>query len=102
MSRVLMLEEFLQDVRVGLRSLMRVPLLMIFSDGVVFYGIGAGILIAAAVTRFMSSLLFQISPLDVSTFAIVAVGLLAVGLATCFAPALRAIRIQPAALLRSE
>ena len=69
---------------------------------VVFYGIGAGILIAAAVTRFMSRLLFQISPLDVSTFAMVAVGLVVVGLATCFAPALRAIRIQPAALLRSE
>ena len=69
---------------------------------VVFLGIGAGILIAGAVTRFMSSLLFRISPLDAPTFAMVTVGLLFVGLATCFGPALRAVRIQPAALLRSE
>jgi putative ABC transport system permease protein len=50
----------------------------------------------------MSSLLFDVRPLDPVTFAGVAALLAAVALTACVVPALRAIRVDPMVALRRE
>ena len=65
-------------------------------------GIGAGVILAAFVTRWLDTELFQTSPLDPATF-VVAVALLLVCAALAAAlPAWRAVRIDPAQTLRYE
>jgi len=65
-------------------------------------GIAAGIAGAAAASRVLQALLFGVTPLDVGTFAAVALLFGAVSaLAACF-PAYRAATLEPGAVLRSE
>jgi predicted permease len=65
-------------------------------------GIILGIGAALGLTRLMSSLLFGVSATDPLTFAGVAVLLALVGLAACFIPARRAMRVDPMTALRHE
>jgi putative ABC transport system permease protein len=69
---------------------------------VVAAGIAAGAALAVALTRFISTLLFDVASLDVRAFAGTAVFMLTVALLACVIPAIRAIRLEPAAVLRSE
>jgi ABC-type antimicrobial peptide transport system permease subunit len=65
-------------------------------------GVAAGLAAAAALTRWMSSLLYEVSPLDPLTFAGVSgVLLVAAGLAS-YLPSRRASRVDPIVSLRSE
>ncbi len=63
-------------------------------------GVGLGLIGAALLTRLMSSLLFQVSSTDLLTFLAAAVLLFACTLAACYAPARRAVRVDPATALR--
>ncbi|MBV8570303.1 MAG: ABC transporter permease [Acidobacteriaceae bacterium] len=65
-------------------------------------GVGAGLILASAVTRVLKSLIWGVKPTDPSTF--VGVGLLLFGVATVasFLPAARLTRIDPAQTLRDE
>jgi putative ABC transport system permease protein len=63
-------------------------------------GIGAGVAGAAILTRVMASLLYEVTPTDVPTFATAAIGLAATALIASLIPALRASRIDPADTLR--
>jgi putative ABC transport system permease protein len=77
---------------------------MIFADGMrlALFGIVPGVLVAYAAARGMSTLLFGVSPGDPATFA-AAVGLaLLMTLAGSLVPALRAVRVTPMSVLRSE
>jgi putative ABC transport system permease protein len=65
-------------------------------------GVGVGVAGALALTRIMKSLLYEVSPTDVATFGLVAVGVLLLILVACFVPSLRATRIDPIVSLRSE
>jgi ABC-type lipoprotein release transport system permease subunit len=57
---------------------------------------------AFALTRLMSSLLFEMSPTDPLTFAVVALVLALVSLGASYGPARRASRLDPMRALRHE
>jgi ABC-type antimicrobial peptide transport system permease subunit len=65
-------------------------------------GIAIGLLGAFGLTRWMTSLLYQVKANDAGTFTAVAGGMALAALAACCAPALRAARVDPAIALRSE
>jgi putative ABC transport system permease protein len=61
-----------------------------------------GILASFALTRYMSHLLFGISPRDPQTFVAITFVLFAVALLACYLPARRAMRVDPIVALRYE
>lgn len=65
-------------------------------------GLGLGIAGAAAVTRVLAKLLFDVKPTDPATFAMVAVLLAAVALLAGLLPARRAARVDPLVALRCD
>jgi predicted permease len=65
-------------------------------------GAVVGLLGSFALTRFMRSLLFEVSPTDPATFAGVLLALVVVALAASYIPARRATRVDPMAALRYE
>ena len=66
----------------------------------VLVGIGIGIAGAFAVTRYLTTLLFGVKPIDVVTFAGVALVLAVVVFIACLIPARRAAKIDPLEALR--
>jgi predicted permease len=65
-------------------------------------GIALGLLAALAATRWLSSMLFEVSPTDPATFATLAITLTAVALVACYLPARRASRTDPMTALRQD
>ncbi len=77
---------------------------LVMTDGLklAVVGIAAGIAGAFAVSRFISSLLYQTSPQDAWTFVLIPVLLLLTTVAASLVPAWRATRIDPMVALRAE
>jgi putative ABC transport system permease protein len=65
-------------------------------------GVSIGIFAALLITRFMSGLLFGVSPMDPLTFVVVAILLSSVALAASYLPTRRAMRVDPMVALRCE
>jgi putative ABC transport system permease protein len=68
----------------------------------VFMGMFVGLVGSLALSRFIASLLFEVSPTDPMVLASVIVVLTLVALGACYVPARRASRIDPTTALRSE
>ena len=65
-------------------------------------GVVLGIGVAAALMRLMTSMLYQVSPLDVTTYAGVSAVLLAAAMMASYLPARRAASLNPVDALRAE
>jgi len=77
---------------------------MVVRNGVLLsaVGVAAGLLAATGLTRFLSSFLYGVSPLDPVTYCAVAIGLLAAAAAASYVPAHRASTVNPVDALRAE
>jgi predicted permease len=65
-------------------------------------GLVLGLVVAAVLTRYLSSLLYGIGTHDPATFILVSAFLVVVSVAASIVPALRAARIDPVKALRTE
>jgi ABC-type antimicrobial peptide transport system permease subunit len=65
-------------------------------------GVALGLAGAAAVSRVLSSVLYDVSPIDPLSFGVAALLLLSVALAANLIPARRAARVSPVTALRYE
>jgi putative ABC transport system permease protein len=77
---------------------------MILGHGIklTLVGVGVGLLGAFALTRLMATMLFGVEPTDATTFASIAVLLVAVALLACYLPGRRATKVEPVISLRYE
>ena len=91
-------------IRMALGAEQRDILNMIVGRGLLLslVGVGLGMVAAAALTRFLASMLYQVPPHDALTFVAVPLLLVAVALAATYVPARRATQVDPMAALRYE
>ena len=77
---------------------------LVLGRGLVLVGIGVAVGIAAAlsVSHLVANLLFNVSPVDPTTFIGVPLTLAVMALAASYVPAFRATRIDPAIALRAD
>jgi len=82
----------------GARDILR----LVLSRGLrlTIVGIVIGGIVALLLTRLLGDLLYKVSPRDPLAFSIALIVLIAVALVSCFVPALRAARVDPARALR--
>ncbi|HKD62959.1 MAG TPA: ABC transporter permease [Candidatus Acidoferrales bacterium] len=91
-------------IRLALGAQPRNVFSMVLGQGarLALLGVALGFIVAFAVTRVMTSLLFGVQPTDPITFIAVPALLMAVALLACYIPARRATRVDPIVALRYE
>ena len=91
-------------VRIALGAQWRDVLKLILRSGMtlVVVGLTIGLAGALALTRLMSTLLFEVSPTDPITFGAVALSVILAALLACYVPARRATKVDPLIALRYE
>jgi ABC-type antimicrobial peptide transport system permease subunit len=65
-------------------------------------GVALGLFAAFALTRLLSSVLYEVDPVEPITYAVFAVFLVGVSLLAAYWPARRATRVDPVSVLREE
>jgi predicted lysophospholipase L1 biosynthesis ABC-type transport system permease subunit len=77
---------------------------LVLGEGAMLAGLGVvlGIAGAVAVTRWLASLLYDVSPTDPVVLVALPLGLAAIALAACYVPARRAARSDPLTVLRVD
>jgi len=68
----------------------------------IVFGVAAGLIGSAMLTRFLQTMLFEIKPTDPITFGVLTALLVSVALLACLIPAQRATRVDPLMALRHE
>jgi len=91
-------------VRIALGAQWRDVLTLVLKSGMtlVVIGLTIGLAGALALTRLMTSLLFEVSPTDPVTFGAVALCVISATLLACYIPARRASKVDPLIALRCE
>jgi ABC-type antimicrobial peptide transport system permease subunit len=91
-------------VRLALGAAPRDVLQLVFRRGLtlVLAGASIGLLGALGLTRLMAGILYGATSADATTYAVGGGGLILVGVAACYLPARRAMRVDPAIALRTE
>jgi putative ABC transport system permease protein len=91
-------------VRMALGAERRAVVRMVVGQGmgIALAGLAAGVVAALAATRVMAGLLYDVTPTDPATFAVVIAGLGLTTLAACSIPAFHASRVDPMTALRCE
>lgn len=91
-------------IRVALGAQRADILRMVLREGMqlVLFGLAAGLLGAVILTRFLRTLLFNVTSTDPLVFASIAALLAAVALFACYIPARRATHVDPLVALREE
>jgi predicted permease len=91
-------------VRMALGALPRDVLRLVVGQGakLALIGVTTGLLASLALTRLISSLLFQVDAYDPFTFTAMALILVLVALLACYIPARRATKVDPTMALRCE
>jgi putative ABC transport system permease protein len=91
-------------VRIALGAQWRDVLKLVLKSGMMLVAIGLvlGLAGAFALTRLMTTLLFEVSPVDPITFLVVALSIIVATLLACYIPARRATRVDPLVALRHE
>jgi putative ABC transport system permease protein len=91
-------------IRVAVGAQPRDVFRMVIRQGMVLamIGVGCGLVVAFALTRLMTSMLFGVVPTDPATFITIALLLTAVTLVACYIPGRRATKVDPLEALRYE
>ena len=91
-------------VRVAFGASARNILGHVLADGMKLcaIGLGVGLLAALWLTRAMRSMLVQVAPTDLPTYAVMVAVFAIIGVVACWVPARRAAALDPMAALRSE
>jgi putative ABC transport system permease protein len=91
-------------IRMALGAQHREIMTMVLREGMALalIGLGIGLAGAFAVTRILSSLLYEINTRDPFTFVAVSLLVVLVALSACYIPARRATQLDPMIVIRSE
>jgi ABC-type antimicrobial peptide transport system permease subunit len=91
-------------IRVALGAQSADILSMVLREGMqlVLFGLAAGLVGAVVLTRFLRTLLFDVTSTDPIVFTSIAAMLAAVALFACYIPARRATHVDPLVALREE
>ena len=91
-------------LRMALGAQLRHVRQLILGQGMILAGIGLaiGLAIVFILARFLTSMLYGVSPTDPITFVMITFLLAAVALVACYIPARRAARVDPMVVLREE
>jgi predicted permease len=91
-------------IRMALGAQRPTLIAMFVRHGLLLTGVGivCGLASAFAVMRLMSSLLFNVSPVDPITYVAVTVGVVATAYLACYLPSRRAATVDPVDALRAE
>jgi len=91
-------------LRMALGAQLRHVRQLILGQGMILasIGLGLGLVIVFILARFLTSMLYGVSPTDPITFIAITFLLAAVALVACYIPARRAARVDPMVALREE
>jgi len=91
-------------IRIALGAQGQAVARMFVAHGLTLAGVGVaiGLMAAFGIMRLMSSLLFEVSPVDPLTYAMVSLTLIVATVLASYVPALRATAVDPIEALRSE